>query len=169
MHIQYIILWEYSKECDIIIFDSCDDMYIYKESELLNELPISDANFIRNTDINVNTDIVEFIEQLESLMQEEGINSESGQILENIISNLSIVNYDKYYRIIFVESDFSNDTIYYAMSNINDFQIGDEALLEKNNHKIEGIVREVAYYTKKNLPSPLNDFYSIKEITYRSN
>ena len=51
-------------------------MYIYKESELLNELSKRDANFIRNTDISINTDIVELIEQLETLMQKEGIESE---------------------------------------------------------------------------------------------
>jgi hypothetical protein len=47
-------------------------------------------------------------------------------------------------------------------------QIGDEVLIQKKNKEIEGIVREVAYYTKDNLPIPLNNMYLIKEITYRS-
>ncbi len=143
-------------------------MYINKESELLNELSKSDANFIRNTDIIINTDIVELIEQLETLMQKEGIESESGRIIEKIISKLSTIDVDKYYRIIFVESDFSDKSIYYAISDMNDFQIGDEVLIQKKNNEIEGIVREVAYYTKDNLPIPLNNMYLIKEITYRS-
>jgi hypothetical protein len=143
-------------------------LYINKESELLNELSKSDANFIRNTDIIINTDIVELIEQLETLMQKEGIESESGRIIEKIISKLSTIDVDKYYRIIFVESDFSDKSIYYAISDMNDFQIGDEVLIQKKNNEIEGIVREVAYYTKDNLPIPLNNMYLIKEITYRS-
>ena len=62
-----------------------------------------------------------------------------------------------------------NNSIYYAISDINDFQIGDEVLIKKANNEIEGIVREVAYYTKDNLPIPLNNMYTIKEITYRGN
>ncbi len=143
-------------------------MYLYKESEILNELPIDEANFIRNTDININTDIVELIEQLEVLMQRAGIETESGQIIEDIIDKLTKVNIDKkYYRIIFVEDYFSNDAIYFATSSLNDFQIGDDVLLERGKQEVEGFVREVGYYIKTNLPSSLNEMYSIKEITYR--
>lgn len=143
-------------------------MYLYKESEILNELPIDEANFIRNTDININTDVVELIEQLEYLMQKVGIETESGQIIEDIIDKLTKVNIDKkYYRIIFVEDYFSNDAIYFATSSLNDFQIGDDVLLERGKQEVEGFVREVGYYIKANLPSSLNEMYSIKEITYR--
>lgn len=143
-------------------------MYLYKESEILNELPIDEANFIRNTDININTDVVELIEQLEYLMQKVGIETESGQIIEDIIDKLTKVNIDKkYYRIIFVEDYFSNEGVYYATSNLNNFQIGDDVLLERKNRETEGFVREVAYYTKDNLPFPPNEMYSIKKITYR--
>ena len=143
-------------------------MYLYKESEILNELPIDEANFIRNTDININTDVVELIEQLEYLMQKVGIETESGQIIEDIIDKLTKVNIDKkYYRIIFVEDYFSNDAIYFATSSLNDFQIGDDVLLERGKQEVEGFVREVGYYIKTNLPSSLNEMYSIKEITYR--
>lgn len=143
-------------------------MYLYKESEILNELPIDEANFIRNTDININTDVVELIEQLEYLMQKVGIETESGQIIEDIIDKLTKVNIDKkYYRIIFVEDYFSNDAIYFATSSLNDFQIGDDVLLERGKQEVEGFVREVGYYIKDNLPSSLNEMYSIKEITYR--
>ena len=72
-------------------------MYIYKESDILKELPECDANFIRNSDININTDIVELIEQLEDLMQRNGIETESGLILEGIIDTLSTVDVDKKY------------------------------------------------------------------------
>ena len=143
-------------------------MYLYKESEILNELPIDEANFIRNNNININTDIVELIEQLEVLMQRAGIETESGQIIEDIIDKLTKVNIDKkYYRIIFVEDYFSNDAIYFATSSLNDFQIGDDVLLERGKQEVEGFVREVGYYIKTNLPSSLNEMYSIKEITYR--
>ena len=143
-------------------------MYIYKESDILKELPECDANFIRNSDININTDIVELIEQLEDLMQRNGIETESGLILEGIIDTLSTVDVDKkYYRLIFVEPDFSDGASIYAMSDLNDFQIGDEVLVKTNNDEIEGIVREVAYYTKEHLPSPPDNMYLIKEITYR--
>ena len=39
-------------------------MYLYKESEILNELTKEEADYIRSTYININTDIVEFIDQL---------------------------------------------------------------------------------------------------------
>ena len=143
-------------------------MYLYKESDILNELPLCDANFIRNSDININTDIVELIEQLEDLMQKNGIETESGMILEGIVDKLSTVNVDKkYYRIIFVEPDFSDGVSLYAMSDINDFQIGDEVVIKTRNDEVDGIVREVAYYTKEHLPSPPEDMYSVTEITYR--
>ena len=143
-------------------------MYIYKESDILNELPEYDANFIRNTDININTDIVQLIEQLEDLMQENGIESESGLIIEGIIDKLTTIDVDKkYYRLIFVELDFTEDKILYAKSSLNDFQIGDEVVVKTKNQEFEGIVREVAYYTKNHLPSAIDNMYQVTEITYR--
>ena len=143
-------------------------MYLYKESEILNELPIDEANFIRNTDININTDIVELIEQLEDLMQRVGIETESGKIIEDILDKLTKVSVDrKYYRIIFVEEYYSDDAIYFATSSLNNLQIGDDVLLKRGKQEVEGFVKEVAYYTKANLPLPLDEMYYIKEITYR--
>lgn len=143
-------------------------MYCYKETELLKELPIADANFLRNSNINVNTDIVELIEQLENLMQENGVETESGKIVENIIDELNDIDLNKYYRVIFVEPDFSDSAIISALSDLNDFQIGDEVVVETKNGEVEGIVREVAYFKEKSLEYSPDVMYVINEITYRS-
>ena len=48
-------------------------MYLYKESEILNELTKEEPDYIRSTNININTDIVEFIDQLTDHFQMQGL------------------------------------------------------------------------------------------------
>ena len=139
----------------------------YKESDIFDELLTSEFNFIRNTDININTDIEELIEQLESLMHKNGIETESGQIIKGIIDKLTSVDLNNYYRIIFVDEDLTNRIIY-AKSDLKDFKIGDEVFLEKNNYQTEGYVMGVAYYKKDNIPFLLDKLYTVTEIYYRS-
>lgn len=142
-------------------------MYCYKETELLKELPINDANFLRISDINVNTDIVELLEQLELLMQKNGIETESGKIVKNIIDELNKINLKKYYRVIFVEPDFSDAVIISALSDLNDFRVGDEVVVITKNNEVEGIVREVAYYKEQSLEYSPDIMYVVNEITRR--
>ena len=139
-------------------------MYIYKESEIINVLSKEEINYIRNTNINIQTDIVELIEQLENLMQKKGIETKEGLIVEHIIDKLSTIYVDNYYRIIYVNDNSNN--IYYCISKLNDFEIGQKVLIEKDNKKINGIVKEVAYYKKENLPILEDKLYSIntKEV-----
>ena len=149
---------------------SGDAMYRYKESDIMNEFTNEEANLLRNSNVNINSDICELEEIVSDLMVHEGLDTEIGKvyghILDKILELENIID-KKYTRVIFVEPDFSDGASLYAMSDLNDFQIGDEVLLKTNNDEIEGIVREVAYYTKEHLPSSPDNMYSVTEITYR--
>lgn len=134
-------------------------MYINKESELIEILSKEEIDYIRDTNININTDIVELLDQLEDLMQKKGIETKEGLIVESIIDKLSTIYVDNYYRIIFVKDNLNN--IYYCISKLNNFEIGQEVLIEKDNTKVIGIVKEVAYYKKENLPILEEELYLI--------
>lgn len=143
-------------------------MYAYKESEIIKELSGEGIAYLKTSNINVNTDLVELNEQLECHLKNEVIDDESKRIVESIISELNSINLRKYCRVIFVEPDFSDGTIISAISNIKDFKIGDEVVVKTKNEDVDGIVREVAYYKEENLPYPSDIMYEVTEIVYRS-
>lgn len=143
-------------------------MYVYKESEIIKELSGEGIVYLKTTNINVNTDIVELIEQLNFHLRDEVVDDDSKRIVEEIIRDLNNINLKKYYRVIFVEPDFSDSAIISALSNIKDFRIGDEVVVKTKNEDIDGIVREVAYFKEENLQYPPDIMYEITEIVYRS-
>ena len=71
----------------------------FPDSEILKYLSKEQMNFLYNTDININTDIVELIEQLTDFLQKYGIENdeinESGMIVEKIIDKLSDIDPEK--------------------------------------------------------------------------
>ena len=143
-------------------------MYAYKESEIIKELSGEEIVYLKTSNININTDIVELNKQLESHLSNEVVDDESRRIVESIINELKNINLKKYCRVIFVEPDFSDGTIISAISNIEDFRIGDEVVVKTKYEDVDGIVREVAYYKEENLPYPLDVMYEVTEIVYRS-
>lgn len=145
-------------------------MYIYKESDILNEFTKEEANLLRNSNININSDICELESDVSDLMIYEGLDTEIGKVYGHILDKILELEDTidkKYTRVIFVESDFSDSVIDYCISDLNDFEIGDEVFYKRKYDEMEGIVREVAYYTKEHLPLPENDMCTIIEITYR--
>ena len=147
-------------------------MYLYKESEILNELTKDEADYIRSTNININTDIVEFIDQLTDHFQMQGLDDTDTypklKFMEGIIDKILDLDLSKYVRVIFVEPNYSISVIDYCISDLNDFKIGDEVLYKRKYVDMEGIVKEVGYYKEYNLPKHQDELYSIKEITNRS-
>ena len=150
-------------------------MYLYKETEILNELTKEEADYIRSTNININTDILEFIDQLTDHFQMQGSDDIDTNpklwFIEGIIDKIveledTIEN--KYTRVIFVEPNYSSSVIDYCISDLNDFKIGDEVLYKRKYDNVEGIVKEVGYYKEYNLPKHQDELYTIKEITNRS-
>lgn len=147
-------------------------MYLYKESEILNELTKEEADYIRSTNININTDIVEFIDQLTDHFQLQGLDDIDSNpklwFIEGIIDKIVDLDLSKYVRVIFVEPNYSSSVIDYCISDLNDFKIGDEVLYKRKYDDMEGIVKEVGYYKDYNLPKHQDELYTIKEITNRS-
>ena len=147
-------------------------MYLYKESEILNELTKEEADYIRSTNININTDIVEFIDQLTNHFQMQGLDdidtNPKLKFIEGIIDKIVDLDLSKYVRVIFVEPNYSSSVIDYCISDLNDFKIGDEVLYKRKYDDMEGIVKEVGYYKEYNLPKHQDELYTIKEITNRS-
>ena len=147
-------------------------MYLYKESEILNELTKDEADYIRSTNININTDIVEFIDQLTDHFQMQGLDDTDTypklKFMEGIIDKILDLDLSKYVRVIFVEPNYSISVIDYCISDLNDFKIGDEVLYKRKYVDMEGIVKEVGYYKEYNLPKHQDELYTIKEITNRS-
>ena len=147
-------------------------MYLYKESEILNELTKEEADYIRSTNININTDIVEFIDQLTVHFQMQGLDDIDTNpklwFIEGIIDKIVNLDLSKYVRVIFIEPNYSSSVIDYCISDLNDFKIGDEVLYKRKYDDMEGIVKEVGYYKEYNLPKHQDELYTIKEITNRS-
>lgn len=147
-------------------------MYLYKESEILNELTKEEADYIRSTNININTDIVEFIDQLINHFQMQCLDDIDTNpklwFIEGIIDKIVDLDLSKYVRVIFVEPNYSSSVIDYCISDLNDFKIGDEVLYKRKYDDMEGIVKEVGYYKEYNLPKHQDELYTIKEITNRS-
>ena len=147
-------------------------MYLYKESEILNELTKEEADYIRSTNININTDIVEFIDQLTDHFQMQGLDDIDTNpklwFIEGIIDKIVDLDLSKYVRVIFVEPNYSSSVIDYCISDLNDFEIGDEVTYKRKYDDMEGIVKEVGYYKDYNLPKHKDELYIINEITYRS-
>lgn len=147
-------------------------MYLYKESEILNELTKEEADYIRSTNININTDIVEFEDQLTDHFQMQGLDDIDTNpklwFIEGIIDKIVDLDLSKYVRVIFVEPNYSSSVIDYCISDLNDFKIGDEVLYKRKYDVMEGIVKEVGYYKEYNLPKHQDELYTIKEITNRS-
>lgn len=147
-------------------------MNLYKESEILNELTKEEADYIRSTNININTDIVEFIDQLTDHFQMQGLDdidtNPKLSFIEGIIDKIVDLDLGKYVRVIFVEPNYSSSVIDYCISDLNDFKIGDEVLYKRKYDDMEGIVKEVGYYKEYNLPKHQDELYTIKEITNRS-
>ena len=147
-------------------------MYLYKESEILNELTKEEADYIRSTNININADIVEFIEQLTNHFQMQGLDDTDTNhklsFIEGIINKIVDLDLSKYVRVIFVEHNYSSSVIDYCVSDLNDFKIGDEVSYKRKYDDIEGIVKEVGYYNEYNLPKHQDELYTIKEITNRT-
>ena len=147
-------------------------MYLYKESEILNELTKEEADYIRSTNININTDIVEFIDQLINHFQMQCLDdidtNPKLSFIEGIIDKIVDLDLSKYVRVIFVEPNYSSSVIDYCISDLNDFKIGDEVLYKRKYDDMEGIVKEVGYYKEYNLPKHQDELYTIKEITNRS-
>ena len=147
-------------------------MYLYKESEILNELTKEEADYIRSTNININIDIVEFIDQLTDHFQKQGLDDIDTNpelwFIEGIINKIVDLDLSKYVRVIFVEPNYSSSVIDYCISDLNDFKIGDEVLYKRKYDDMEGIVKEVGYYKEYNLPKHQDELYTIKEITNRS-
>ena len=147
-------------------------MYLYKESEILNELTKEEADYIRSTNININTDIVEFIDQLTNHFQMQGLDdidtNPKLKFIEGIIDKIVDLDLSKYVRVIFVEPNYSSSVIDYCISDLNDFKIGDEVFYKRKYDDMEGIVKEVGYYKEYNLPKHQDELYTIKEITNRN-
>ena len=147
-------------------------MYLYKESEILSELTKQEADYIRSTNININTDKVEFIDQLTEHFQMQGLDdidtNPKLSFIEGIIDKITNLDLSKYVRVIFVEPNYSSSVIDYCISDLNDFKIGDEVLYKRKYDDMEGIVKEVGYYKEYNLPKHQDELYTIKEITNRS-
>lgn len=147
-------------------------MYLYKESEILNELTKEEADYIRSTNININTDIVEFLDQLTNYFQMQGLDdidtNPKLKFIECIIDKIVNLDLSEYVRVIFVEPNYSSSVIDYCISDLNDFKIGDEVLYKRKYDDMEGIVKEVGYYKEYNLPKHQDELYTIKEITNRS-
>lgn len=159
-----IIEEEQNKE---IRYTSYEDI---PESEITKYLEKWQVNFLYNTDIIINTDIVELIEQLSDYLQKYGIENdditETGKITEEIIDVLTDINPDKdMYKYIFVEPNIGyDDKIFCYKSNINGIYLGDTVLIEFGNEQIEGIVRSIGYYSKDKVPYPLEKTKNIIKI-----
>lgn len=142
----------------------------FPDSEILKYLSKEQMNFLYNTDININTDIVELIEQLTDFLQKYGIENdeinESGMIVEKIIDKLADIDPEKeLIKYVFVEYDLdSSGKLYCYKSNINGIYIGDSVLVETNGLENEGIVRRIGYYSKNTVPYPLNKTKNILEV-----
>lgn len=142
----------------------------FPDSEILRYLSKEQVNFLYNTDININTDIVELIEQLTDFLQKYGIENdeinESGMIVEKIIDKLADIDPEKeLIKYVFVEYDLdSSGKLYCYKSNINGIYIGDSVLVETNGLENEGIVRRIGYYSKNTVPYPLNKTKNILEV-----
>jgi hypothetical protein len=142
----------------------------FPDSEILKYLSKEQVNFLYNTDININTDIVELIEQLTDFLQKYGIENdeinESGMIVEKIIDKLADIDPEKeLIKYVFVEYDLdSSGKLYCYKSNINGIYIGDSVLVETNGLENEGIVRRIGYYSKNTVPYPLNKTKNVLEV-----
>lgn len=147
-------------------------MYLYKESDILDEFTIEEANLLRNSNININSDICELKKEISYLINNEkdiDIKNMYEDILNKILKLELEDNIDnKYTRVIFVEPDYTSSVIDYCISDLNDFEIGDEVFYKRKYDEVEGIVKEVGYYKDYNLPKHQDELYVIKEITYRS-
>ncbi|MBR5662784.1 MAG: hypothetical protein IKX00_03940 [Bacilli bacterium] len=145
-------------------------MYLYKESDILDEFTKEEANLLRNSDININSDICELKKEISYLVNKEkdiDIKNMYEDILNKIIKLEDNID-NKYTRVIFVEPDYTSSVIDYCISDLNDFLIGDEVFYKRKYDAVEGIVKEVGYYKDYNLPKHQDELYVIKEITYRS-
>lgn len=142
----------------------------FPDSEILKYLSKEQVNFLYNTDININTDIVELMEQLSEFLQKYGIENgevnESGKIVEGIIDKFADIDPEKeLIKYVFVEYDLdSSGKLYCYKSDINGIYIGDSVLVETNGSKNEGLVRRIGYYSKNTVPYPLKSTKNILEV-----
>lgn len=142
----------------------------FPDSEILKYLSKEQVNFLYNTDININTDIVELMEQLSEFLQKYGIENdevnESGKIVEGIIDKLADIDPEKeLIKYVFVEYDLdSSGKLYCYKSDINGIYIGDSVLVETNGSENEGLVRRIGYYSKNTVPYPLKSTKNILEV-----
>ena len=145
-------------------------MYLYKESDILDEFTKEEANLLRNSNININSDICELKKEISYLINKEkdiDIKSMYEDILNKILKLEDNID-NKYTRVIFVEPFYTSSVIDYCISDLNDFLIGDEVFYKRKYDEVEGIVKEVGYYKDYNLPKHQDELYTIKEITNRS-
>jgi len=145
-------------------------MYLYKESDILDEFTKEEANLLRNSNININSDICELKKEISYLINKEkdiNIKNMYEDILNKILKLEDNID-NKYTRVIFVEPDYTSSVIDYCISDLNDFKIGDEVLYKRKYDDMEGIIKEVGYYKEYNLPKHQDELYAIKEITNRS-
>lgn len=142
----------------------------FPDSEILKYLSKEQVNFLYNTDININTDIVELMEQLSEFLQKYGIENdevnESGKVVEGIIDKLADIDPEKeLIKYVFVEYDLdSSGKLYCYKSDINGIYIGDSVLVETNGSENEGLVRRIGYYSKNTVPYPLKSTKNILEV-----
>lgn len=142
----------------------------FPDSEILKYLSKEQVNFLYNTDININTDIVELMEQLSEFLQKYGIENdevnESGKIVEGIIDKLADIDPEKeLIKYVFVEYDLdSSGKLYCYKSDINGIYIGDSVLVETNGSENEGLVRRIGYYSKNTVTYPLKSTKNILEV-----
>lgn len=145
-------------------------MYLYKESDVLDEFTKEEANLLRNSTININSDICELEKEVSNLITKEedaSIQNMYKDILDKIIKLKDTID-NKYARVIFVEPDYTESVIDYCISDLNDFEIGDEVFYKRKYDDMEGIVKKVGYYKEYNLPKHQDELYTIKEIANRS-
>lgn len=145
-------------------------MYLYKESDILDAFTKEETNLLRNSNININSDICELEKEVSNLITKEedtSIQNMYKDILDKIIKLKDTID-NKYTRVIFVEPDYTESVIDYCISDLNDFEIGDEVSYKRKYDDMEGIVKEVGYYKDYNLPKHQDELYVVKEITYRS-
>lgn len=139
-------------------------MYLYKESEIVNELSLEERKYLRGTNININNDINIILSEIKEYIDNKNNDNESKIILKSIYDKLLKIDMDKYIKVLFIVPPYTDTVLYHAISTIDDIKTGDYVLINKNDRKDEGTVREIGYYKENSLSYYPDEMFEVTDI-----
>lgn len=142
-------------------------MYLIKESDIIKEFDSEEQEFIRKSNININSSLEELRSEVFSLLNKENTDSNTLLTLKKILFKIDNVDLSKYVKIAFIQPPYSDSVLYEAISDTDKVRIGDCVIIKRKDSLEEGIVSEIGYYKEHMLPVSYDNLYEIVEVTDR--